>query len=754
MERQHLGSRVAVVLALGIGLTLGLLHFLSGSPDSANAASPLPTPVPRAAAGSAGDVITVCLGGGCPFDTIQDAVDAAGDGDEIRVAGGTYSGVSARAGVTQVVYISKTLTLRGGYTTTNWHSPNPISFSTTLDAERQGRVLTIVPPAGSDGAISPTIMGLRITGGDAAGLGGGPSWVPDAGGGVYVVSATATISGNQIVSNTADCGGGIYVSRSDSTVRGNEVWDNEADYGGGMGLVEGSAAVQGNTVWANTAAWGGALYSYDDYGTWEGNAIVDNTASVGGGGMCLHAGDGTLTNNAFSSNGALYGGGLYVYQSTAVMAGNAVTGNAAGVLGGGLYIRLSESTVSGGTIAGNAADSGGGLYLHEGQPVVREAEIMENSAEWGGGVFVSRAYAALSGNRITANSASLGGGGVALVKSEVDLNGNRITVNSAEQGGGLYVLDSAAQLSNTLLAENGAQGWGSGVYLTGDSAAAMQHTTLVGNGWGSVGALAGPALVDSVDGTGLEVRAGSSVALTNTILARQQVGVYAASGAEVNLYRTLLGAGAWANGEDWAGQGTVTHSGDVVGDPDFVNPEAGDYHIGLDSAAVEAGIDAGVAHDIDGQPRPMPAGGGFDLGADEFAGIDLSLSRKEGDGPLMVVGEPLTYTLSLLNRGWQTATGTQLVDAIPEHTIYASGTAYATSGSVSDGGGIHWTGTLAPQQPVTVGFRVTVTEQAIIHNVAVITDPFGVVSLLMARLAPYDFYLPLIVVDGDLAGAR
>jgi hypothetical protein len=43
-------------------------------------------------------------------------VDAASSGDEIRVATGTYTDIHQRAGITQVVYITKTVTVRGGYT--------------------------------------------------------------------------------------------------------------------------------------------------------------------------------------------------------------------------------------------------------------------------------------------------------------------------------------------------------------------------------------------------------------------------------------------------------------------------------------------------------------------------------------------------------------------------------------------------------------------------------------------------------------
>ena len=61
--------------------------------------------------------ITVCTEGSCNYTSIQEAVDAANDSDVIKVAAGTYTGVSTREGVTQVVYIDKSVTIRGGYTT-------------------------------------------------------------------------------------------------------------------------------------------------------------------------------------------------------------------------------------------------------------------------------------------------------------------------------------------------------------------------------------------------------------------------------------------------------------------------------------------------------------------------------------------------------------------------------------------------------------------------------------------------------------
>ncbi|MDY7080093.1 MAG: choice-of-anchor Q domain-containing protein, partial [Chloroflexota bacterium] len=75
------------------------------------------------------------------------------------------------------------------------------------------------------------------------------------------------------------------------------------------------------------------------------------------------------------------------------------------------------------------------------------------------------------------------------------------------------------------------------------------------------------------------------------------------------------------NTSDTAGGGTVTVAHATTGDPAFVNPEQGDYHILATSAALDAGVDSGVATDIDGHSRPQYDG--YDLGADELSPIYL-----------------------------------------------------------------------------------------------------------------------------------
>jgi hypothetical protein len=161
---------IAVVLRL-LGLALALPWLAKAQPALADPAE-----------------WTVCPDGppGCDFATIQDSVDTADDGDVIKIATGVYTDVHGRpvppgypypppgGVITQVIFISKTLTLQGGYPADFVDPPDPIANPTTLDAQGRGRVLIIA------GNISPTVAGLCMTGGDAVNLNGSASEYYDA----------------------------------------------------------------------------------------------------------------------------------------------------------------------------------------------------------------------------------------------------------------------------------------------------------------------------------------------------------------------------------------------------------------------------------------------------------------------------------------------------------------------------------------------------------------------------------------------
>ncbi|NJN83125.1 MAG: hypothetical protein HC802_13115, partial [Caldilineaceae bacterium] len=123
---------------------------------------------------------------------VQEAVDAASAGDTVKVAGMCF-GVNSVGGAAQSVYISKTLTLAGGYTTTNWTLSDPVANPTGINATSLGRVLRIVTEApGSNPAIDVRIENIRLV----AGLSSLP------GGGVSVEEANAIFSDTVVLNNT------------------------------------------------------------------------------------------------------------------------------------------------------------------------------------------------------------------------------------------------------------------------------------------------------------------------------------------------------------------------------------------------------------------------------------------------------------------------------------------------------------------------------------------------------------------------
>jgi hypothetical protein len=161
-----------------------------------------------------------------------------------------------------------------------------------------------------------------------------------------------------------------------------------------------------------------------------------------------------------------------------------------------------------------------------------------------------------------------------------------------------------------------------------------------------------------------------------------------------------------------------------VGDPRFLggaDPFVA-YHIEYDSAAVEAGTDAGLDVDIDGDPRPRVPGRPVAIGADERANLppvaDAGPSRRvdanetitlDGSGSYAPNGDyPLEYL-------W-TQTGGTAVGLSPRDTVTVTFT--------------------APIDSVTFTFTLVVTD-----SLGLVSEPDAVVI----TVSPYDIYLPLVL---------
>ncbi len=155
----------------------------------------------------------------------------------------------------------------------------------------------------------------------------------------------------------------------------------------------------------------------------------------------------------------------------------------------------------------------------------------------------------------------------------------------------------------------------------------------------------------------------STVTLTNTILVSHSVGISVTVGNTVTVNGIL-----WDSGTPITVSQSITAivmvQNQHTGDPAFVDPDAGDYHISPGSAAVDAGVNAGVTDDIDGQP--WPSGLGYDIGADEL-GLAVAVDPTTGDtlvytdtqgSPtvIQVPGGAVTETITLVYTPVETTT--------------------------------------------------------------------------------------------------
>jgi hypothetical protein len=511
---------IGAMLAIGFMLLLGYQPVRAGTIIGSQSPAAFTRYV--STKGNDGGGTSSCLNSNFPCRTVQQAVDVSGVGDEIRVATGVYTDVHVRSGVTQVVYINKTVTIRGGYSTANWTTPNPLTQPTVLDAQGQGRVVSII---GGVTPINPALDGLIITHGNATGL-------------------TTNCD-----SDADGCGGGIFVYSAHPTIVNNVIKNNVA-------AVTTSGA-------SRTTGYGGGLYlSNAAQAVISGNMIMSNTASTAycgaGGGIYL-----------FPSGSGIAGAQV---QFNHVLSNTATTTNLGCAWGGGIHGGPDGVLIQGNTIAGNRANGYGG-----GQ---------------GAGIYQWYGSATYLNNVIRGNLGSVSSQAVYLGRSHSHFEGNRVVENATSQGVQLSISEGGGPtLVNNVITRSGDKTVAATGYDVAPLTATLLHNTLVGSG----------------TGYGVYVETGYvTLFMTNTIVVSYTWGITNTFPANsiVHADHTLF----WANTKDGI-RGTSL----VNGNPDFA---ADGYHLRLGSAAIDRGVNAGVATDIDGDVRPE--GCSFDIGADEF----------------------------------------------------------------------------------------------------------------------------------------
>lgn len=257
-------------------------------------------------------VIRVDLHGGGDFETIQEGLNAAAEGDTVLVALGWYSGPLNRGldfGGTNIVLLSEAgphhtiIDCEGADRGLDFHSGEGLAsvvdgFRITNGAAYAGAGINC-----SDYS-SPTIRNCHFRA-NAASSGGGGLRCSD--------SSSPSITNVTFSANSATYGGGMIARYESCPALRNVVFTHNAGVGGGGMRCERSSYVSlYDVVFSKNEAsvCGGGLADMD--GAWAGLTNVtflENSAPTGGGMVCYHA-TATVTNCTFAMNSATTGHGI------------------------------------------------------------------------------------------------------------------------------------------------------------------------------------------------------------------------------------------------------------------------------------------------------------------------------------------------------------------------------------------------------------------------------------------------------------
>lgn len=394
--------------------------------------TPLAT-IALAISGAAAELLTVDDDGPADFASIQAAIDASSDGDEIVVEPGTYFGSHPA----QVVDLKgKAITLRSS-------AGAKVTF---IDGENTRRGIACFSNEGA----STRIEGFTIRHG----------W-----------SAPYDYDGNGTIDTSEKSGGGLYAFESSPIVTRCTFTKNSAEFAAAASVHYGSPAFTHCRFTENESEGSaGALYLRESAATLDHCNFIANVAVGSGGAVSTRESEAVFQNCTLSGNSALSGGGINALASSLQLTDCTITQNAASSTnaswlgGGGAYSRLGTSTFTNCVFSNNQAVAGGGMYNSESSPQIEDCQFIENSAT---GVDESSATGIHEGQ----------GGGIFNTRfSNPSVNGCFFTRNSATRpglynfgsGGSICVTeDSEASINNSMFAKNSTDGFGGAVFTGG-----------------------------------------------------------------------------------------------------------------------------------------------------------------------------------------------------------------------------------------------------------------------------------------------
>ncbi|MBP7829486.1 MAG: hypothetical protein KA248_06175 [Kiritimatiellae bacterium] len=415
------------------------------------------------------------------YPTIQAAVNAATNGDTLKIEGGLYPEL--------VIVSNKNLTLEGGY---NGGFTARDGGDSVVDAQQAGTTLWIMDSSS------------RV---DRVSLRGGTGYLQNwwAGGGGLLHRSWVEFTDCRLYSNTASFGGGLFVGQfAYAKLTGaTGVYSNRAVAGGGLftdgrcDIVHADAQVYGNTA---DGGHGGGIWVETGYLRLFQGQVHDNLASPGGGGVQA-AGGGVGASGSFIE----IGDGASLILNEAVLGGGLALFNSTGHLG---RARLADCYLG----VNSAASRGGGLYASNSALLARGLTVWANtSIQAGGGLWTQGCAVDSDTNGIGISQCRTEGHGGGWYLENTTARVTRLASGDIHptagnqaggHGGGVYATNSLLELTGGWFANNTATNpAGPPVGGHGGAIALARSTLVITNGVNEIDPYAGPFFGDNHAGT-------------------------------------------------------------------------------------------------------------------------------------------------------------------------------------------------------------------------------------------------------------
>jgi uncharacterized repeat protein (TIGR02543 family)/uncharacterized repeat protein (TIGR01451 family) len=584
------------------------------------------------------------------FTNVQDALNAATDGDEIWVAEGVYypdEGAGQTDNSRDATFdLGSGVALYGGF---------PTGGGDQTFAARDWETYITVLSGDVDGndSQSPVITDLATVTGNKTNA-------------YHVVTGATgtTLDGFTITAGYADdtsdptfgqSGGGM-LNRSTPQVSHVIFSGNYADeFGGGL-FFEGSSLVISNTTFVqNTATDGGGMFVASNYApgvVLTNTTFLSNTATSGGGlETQLGSGSITLTDVTFTGNkagltGPGFGGGMHLYGGLATLNRVVFEGNESTDWGGGFHFQTyvnAAATMNEVSFIGNTAKAGGGI--HVGRDGLWDNSVLTLTH----GIFINN------------SGWWKGGGGMRQISGNSTLADVMFSQNEGNFGGGLFVSGGTMMLSGATIANNIAEFTGGGIHI--EDTASEEGNLTVANSilWGNTATESG-----------------------NQIENRGTLDI------------------SYSDIQESGGGGT-----NIDADPFFADAANDDLRLSYLSPAIDAGNNLSVTTSIDlaGNPRIVDAA--VDMGAYELTGPIITLQKSVTPTQDVPYHGVVTYTLALANVGVQSDTVT-LTDTLPNGVTFG-GWVSQPAGAIRSGNALTRTGDILAEETITLAFTATHT---------------------------------------------